>query len=221
MYLNMRAKQKLSRAYKYNNLDRGYKIMRCKICGITSYEDAINAIEAGADALGFVFYEKSPRYISPSDAKLIIERLPPFVEKVGLFVNVDAQIINSYIQESGCTLAQLHFEASNEVYEQLFVPYIKVIRAKKSKDILQYSNEYRLVDAYCEAYGGAGKRLNIEWFKNIDCSKIILAGGLDPQSVSSLKEYGFYAVDVSSGVEISHGIKDSKKVKEFINNAKL
>jgi len=142
------------------------------------------------------------------------------VEKVGLFVNVDAQIINSYIQESGCTLAQIHFEAKEELYEQLFIPYIKVTRAKESQDILEYKNEYRLVDAYCDAYGGTGKKLNIEWFKDIDCSKIILAGGLDSQNVASLKKYGFYGVDVSSGVEISHGIKDSLKVKEFISNAK-
>jgi len=194
--------------------------MRTKICGITNFDDAMDAINAGADALGFVFYEKSPRYISPLDAKKIIEKLPPFVEKVGLFVNVDAQIINSYIQESRCTLAQIHFEASDEVYEQLFVPYIKVVRAKEAKDILKYSNEYRLIDAYCEAYGGAGKRINIEWFKDVDCSKIILAGGLDLENVAPLKEYGFYGVDVSSGVEKSHGIKDPCKVKEFILNAK-
>ena len=193
--------------------------MRTKICGITSYEDAMMAIDAGADALGFVFYEPSPRYISPLDAKKIISKLPPFVEKVGLFVNVDAQIINSYIQESGCTLAQLHFEAPDELYEQLFVPHIKVIRAKEKEDIAKYSDEYRLVDAYCEAYGGAGKRLNIEWFKDTNNSKIILAGGLDADNVASLKEYGFYAVDVSSGVEISHGKKDKNKVKDFILNA--
>lgn len=195
--------------------------MRTKICGITSYEDAINAIDAGADALGFVFYEKSPRYISPSDAKKIIKKLPPFIEKVALFVNVDAQIVNSYMQESGATLAQIHFDAPKEVYEQIFVPYIKVVRAKSKEDILKYSDEYRLVDAYCKAYGGAGKRVNIEWFKDIDCSKIILAGGLDPSNVASVKEYGFYGVDVSSGVEISHGKKDKIKVQEFINNAKL
>lgn len=193
--------------------------MRTKICGITSYEDAMLAIEAGADALGFVFYEKSPRYISPLDAQDIIKKLPPFVEKVGLFVNVDAQIINSFIQESGCTLAQLHFDAPSELYEQLFVPYIKVIRAQTKEDILKYKDEYRLVDAYCEAYGGAGKRLNIEWFKDTDNSKTILAGGLDADNVESLKEYGFYGVDVSSGVEISHGKKDAKKVKAFITNA--
>ncbi|MEA1892623.1 MAG: phosphoribosylanthranilate isomerase [Campylobacterota bacterium] len=194
--------------------------MRAKICGIRSYSDAMDAVDAGADALGFVFYEKSPRYISPSDAKSIINKLPPFVEKVGLFVNVDAQVINSYMQESGCTLAQLHFEASPELYEQLFVPHVKVIRAKNRDDILNFKDEYRLVDAYCEAYGGAGKRLNIEWFKGVDCSKIILAGGLDSKNVSSLKKYGFYGVDVSSGVEISHGKKDKQKVKDFIANAK-
>jgi phosphoribosylanthranilate isomerase len=194
--------------------------MRTKICGITSYEDAMTAIDAGADALGFVFYEKSPRYISVSDAKKIIAKLPPFIEKVALFVNSDAQVINSYCQEAGATLAQVHFEAPYELYEQLFVPYIKVVRAKEAKDILQFSNEYRLVDAYCETYGGSGKKLNIEWFKNVDCSKIILAGGLDPQNVSSLKQYGFYAVDVSSGVELSYGKKDASKVREFIKNAK-
>lgn len=194
--------------------------MRTKICGITSYEDAMDAINAGADALGFVFYEPSPRYISPLDAQTIIKKLPPFVEKVGLFVNVDAQIINSYMQESGCTLAQLHFEAADEVYEQIFVPHIKVIRAQTKEDILKYPDEYRLVDAYCEAYGGTGKRLNIEWFENRDNSKIILAGGLDSDNVGSLKKYGFYGVDVSSGVEISHGKKSTSKVQAFINNAK-
>lgn len=193
---------------------------RVKICGITNLEDAIISIEAGADALGFVFYEKSPRYISPKDAKIIINKLPPFVEKVGLFVNVDAQIINSYIQESGCTLAQIHFEAPNELYEQLFVPYLKVIRAKEAKDILKYQDEYRLVDAYCEAYGGSGKRLNLEWFKNMDCSKIILAGGLDCLNVSDTIGYNFYGVDVSSSTETYKGKKDKKKVIEFIQNAK-
>ncbi len=194
--------------------------MKAKICGITSYKDAMMAIEAGADALGFVFYEKSPRYISVEDAKEIIKKLPPFVEKVALFVNVDAKTINSTCQETGATLAQLHFDVPAELYEEITVPCIKVIRAKEAKDILQYNDEYRLIDVYCEAYGGAGKRLNIEWFKDIDCSKIILAGGLDADNVASLKEYGFYGVDVSSGVEASHGIKEASKVKAFIKNAK-
>jgi phosphoribosylanthranilate isomerase len=193
--------------------------MRTKICGITSYEDAMTAINAGADALGFVFYEKSPRYLSISDAADIIKRLPPFVEKVALFVNVDAQTVNETCQRVGATLAQIHFDASPTFYDSLLIPHIKVIRAKTKEDILKYSNEYRLVDAYCEAYGGAGKRLNSEWFKDIDCSKIILAGGLNPENVKELKSYGFYGVDVSSGVEISHGKKDPIKVQKFIKNA--
>lgn len=194
--------------------------MRCKICGITSLKDAMMAIDAGADALGFVFYKKSPRYISPSDAEKIISKLPPFVEKVALFVNEEASDIDKMCTISGATLAQLHFNVSQELCDALQTPYIKVTRAKSAQDIAEYKDEYRLVDAYCEAYGGAGKRINIEWFKDIDCSKIILAGGLDSINVSSLKEYGFFGVDVSSGVEISHGIKDIKKVQDFINNAK-
>ncbi|MBU0719715.1 phosphoribosylanthranilate isomerase [bacterium] len=194
--------------------------MRTKICGITSFEDAMIAIEAGADALGFVFYEKSPRFVTVAHAKSIIERLPPFVEKVALFVNVDADTINSTCREVGATLAQIHFEADEALYEKLLVSHIKVIRAKQASDIQNYSDEYRLIDAYCEAYGGAGKRINIEWFKGVDCSKIILAGGLNPDNVSSLKTYSFYGVDVSSGVESSHGIKNAEKVKEFIANAK-
>ena len=194
--------------------------MRTKICGITSVEDAMNAINAGADALGFVFYEKSPRCVTVLQAKNIIEKLPPFVEKVALFVNEEADTIDEICQETGATLAQLHFEASDELCQTLKTPHIKVVRAKSANDISNFSEEYRLVDAYCETYGGAGKRINIEWFKDLDCSKIILAGGLDSKNVASLKRYGFYGVDVSSGVEKSHGIKDKKKVQEFILNAK-
>jgi len=194
--------------------------MRTKICGITSLKDAMMAIDAGADALGFVFYEKSPRYVSIAQAKEIISQLPPFVEKVALFVNENATTIDTTCQETGATLAQLHFDVTDELCEKLQTPYIKVVRAKSKEDILKYSDEYRLVDAYCEAYGGAGKRINIEWFEGIDCSKIILAGGLEPSNVSALKKQNFYGVDVSSGVEISHGKKSETKVKEFIQNAK-
>lgn len=193
--------------------------MRTKICGITSYKDAMTAIDAGADALGFVFYEKSSRYLSPQKAKEIISALPPFVEKVALFVHEDADTINTICTEIGATLAQIHFEAPNELYSALKVPHIKVVRAKVPEDINTYSDQYRLVDAYCEGFGGSGKRLNIDWFDGVDCSKIILAGGLNPANVASLKSYGFYGVDVSSGVELSGGIKDPKKVQEFIRNA--
>ena len=194
--------------------------MRIKICGITTLDNALDTIQAGADALGFVFYEKSPRYITADDAKTIIDKLPPFVEKVGLFVNADAQTINSIAKASGITLIQLHFDVSDDFCQQLERPYIKVVRAQSAEDIKENSDKYRLVDAYCETYGGAGKRLNLEWFKDVDCSKIILAGGLTPLNVKECLAYGFYGLDVSSGVEASKGIKDSAKVSAFINDAK-
>ncbi|MBV5334227.1 MAG: phosphoribosylanthranilate isomerase [Sulfuricurvum sp.] len=168
--------------------------MRVKICGITNIDDAIQAVNAGADALGFIFYPESPRYITPQDAQTIIAKLPPF---------------------------QIHFDVSDDFYTSLHFPSLKVIRAKNREGVLCHADEYRLIDAYCESYGGSGKRLNIEWFKNIDCSKIILAGGLDPENIPSIKEYGFYGVDVSSGVELSHGKKDHQKVFDFITWAKL
>lgn len=193
--------------------------MRVKICGITSIIDAKHAVSAGADALGFVFYDKSPRYISAENAKSIISQLPPFVEKVGLFVNEDARTINTIAKASGITLIQLHFDVTDELCEALELPYIKVIRAQSAEEISKESDSYRLVDAYCEAYGGMGKRLNLEWFNDIDCSKIILAGGLSPQNVKECIPYGFYALDVSSGVEKAKGVKDPTKVSDFILNA--
>lgn len=194
--------------------------MRVKICGITSIEDAQASIKAGADALGFVFYENSPRYISATDAKAIISQLPPFIEKVGLFVNADAPSINAIAKASGITLIQLHFDVTDELCMALELPYVKVVRTQSPDDIKKDENSYRLVDAYCEAYGGMGKRLNLDWFKDVDCSKIILAGGLDASNVKECLPYGFYALDVSSGVEASKGVKDSKKVSDFINAAK-
>jgi phosphoribosylanthranilate isomerase len=194
--------------------------VRVKICGITTLEDARQTIASGADALGFVFYDKSPRSISAKAARKIIAELPPFVEKVGLFVNEDAQTINAVAAVSGITLIQLHFDADEALCEALDLPYIKVIRAQSADDINKESDQYRLVDAYCEAYGGMGKRLNLQWFDDIDCSKIILAGGLNPENVKECLSYGFYALDVSSGVESSKGVKDPNKVSAFINAAK-
>ena len=194
--------------------------MRVKICGITSLDDAKMAIDAGADALGFVFYDKSPRYISPLKAREIIEKLPPFVEKVGLFVNEDATTINVLAKQSHITLAQIHFDAPQSLYDALELPYLRVIRATCKEDIICYANEYRLVDAYCEAYGGMGKRINLEWFKGVDCSRIILAGGLESSNVKDTHAFSFFGVDVSSGVEKAKGVKDATKVTQFIDNAK-
>ncbi len=194
--------------------------MRVKICGITNFEDAMQAIEAGADALGFVFYSESPRYIKPADAKKIIDKLPPFIGRVGLFVNEGIDTIDTISNYCDLTLCQIHFEVDEEALNMIGSKAMPVIRAKEPKDILQYQNRYRLVDVYCEEYGGSGKRLNLEWFEGIDCSKIILAGGLTAENLNELKKYNFYGVDVSSGVERIKGRKDYEKVTKFIQNAK-
>lgn len=194
--------------------------MRVKICGITNLEDALIAIEAGADALGFVFYPDSPRYVTPEAASAIIAQLPPFVEKVALFVNESAEHVRSVCMLCGCTLAQIHFDATDDFFHTLHFPFLRVVRAQKKEDVQKYADEYRLIDAYCDTFGGSGKRLNIEWFEGVDCSKIILAGGLDPDNVASLKSYGFYGVDVSSGVEASKGKKSPERVRNFIAQAK-
>ncbi|MEA3418931.1 MAG: phosphoribosylanthranilate isomerase [Campylobacterota bacterium] len=194
--------------------------MRVKICGITNLLDALHAVNAGADALGFVFYEKSPRYISPEDAKVITAELPPFVERVGLFVEETAERIDAICQKSGMSLAQIHFDVDEDFLNSVKINQLPVVRARCKEDVGKFSDHYRLVDAYCEGYGGSGKRLNLEWFEGIDCSKIILAGGLTPENVAEVKRYGFYAVDVSSGTEAKKGVKNPVKVEQFIAHAK-
>ncbi len=193
---------------------------KVKICGITNLEDALVAVKAGADALGFVFYPESPRYITPQKAKDIVKRLPPFIEKVGLFVNVDKDEIEFTCKESGMSLAQIHFDVSDTFLTDLKIPYIRVVRAKCKEDIVKFGDEYRIVDAFVQSYGGEGKRIDKNWFIGVDCSRIIVAGGLNSSNLKELEEFDFYGFDVSSGVEKSKGIKDKKLVYEFIKEAK-
>jgi phosphoribosylanthranilate isomerase len=195
--------------------------MRVKICGITNFEDAKFASDSGADALGFVFYEKSPRYIEPQKAKEIISMLPPFISKVALFVNETPEKIDEICEFIGADYAQIHFDANRDFYEKLKTKHIKVIRAKSREDVWKYPNEYRIIDAFVPEFGGSGKRVNLEWFECIDKSKIILAGGLNPENIKEVVNLGFYGVDVSSGVEKEKGKKDLLKVKEFIKICKM
>lgn len=189
--------------------------MKIKICGITNLEDALEATYAGADALGFVFYKPSPRYIAPQDARVIIDALPPFVQAVGLFVNEVAETINQISKEANIDLAQIITD-DETIYDDLEIRYIKVVRAKSKEDVTQNQDSFRLIDAFVEGFGGMGTRLNLEWFDGVDCSKIILAGGLDADNVKELKGYNFYSVDISSGVEISKGKKDKNKMIKFL-----
>ena len=193
--------------------------MRVKICGITNLQDAFDAINAGADALGFVFYANSPRYITPLKAKEIVEKLPPFVQTVGLFVNENEDFINQVCAESKMQLAQIIDDNEILNYELLKVKSIKVIRVKSQKDLKNLNKDYYLLDAFVDSFGGEGKRVALEWFENLDCSRFILAGGLTSNNLKEINGYGFYGVDVSSGVEESKGKKSKQKMIDFVKEA--
>lgn len=190
--------------------------MKVKICGITNLEDALAAIDAGADALGFVFYEKSPRYIEPFKAREIVEKLPPFVLTIGLFVNESNTFINQVCVNAKMQSAQIIDDDAYTDYKTLDCRFIKVLRAESKEDILDVKDDYVLVDAFVENFGGEGKRLALEWFKDIDCSRMILAGGLNENNLNELDGFGFYGVDVSSGVEAHKGKKDKQKMINFV-----
>lgn len=190
--------------------------MKVKICGITNLEDALDAIDAGSDALGFVFYDKSPRYIDPFEARKIVDKLPPFIQTIGLFVNEPNSFINQVCINAKMQTAQIIDDDTFTDFKTLDSRYIKVLRAKSKDDIEKVEDNYVLVDAFVESFGGEGKRLALEWFKDIDCSKMILAGGLNADNLKELSDFNFYGVDVSSGVEAHKGKKDKQKMINFI-----
>ena len=194
--------------------------MRVKICGIRNLDDALFAINCGADALGFVFYEKSPRYIKPQDAYEISKKLPLFIQKVALFVNSSPDEINNICKIAKMSLAQIHFEVDREFLDRVNYDYTCVVRAKSKNDIQANSDNFRLIDAFVPSFGGEGKRINLDWFNEVDCSKIILAGGLNYDNLDEIKKYKFYGVDVSSGVESNKGVKSHQKIEAFIQKAK-
>lgn len=193
--------------------------MKVKICGITNLEDALIAVEAGADALGFVFYEKSPRYIEPFAARDIVKELPPFVQTVGLFVNENSSFINQVCTNAKMQLAQIIDDDNYTDTLALNGRHIHVVRAQSKDDIIQNQGKHVLIDAFVSGFGGEGKRVALEWFKDVDCSKFILAGGLTHENLNELDGCGFYGVDVSSGVEKSKGKKDKDKIFNFIKKA--
>lgn len=201
-------------------------MVRVKICGITNVEDALYAAEAGADALGFVFYEKSPRYVNPQTAGEIIQALPPFVAAVGLFVDAPASEVRDAVFESRVRLLQFHGSEDPDYCRSFGMDYIKVFRVKDRdslKDIGDYAAAAYLLDAYSDTeYGGTGK--TFDWDAAVYAKRfgrVIVAGGLRPDNVAdAVARVNPYAVDVSSGVEAAKGIKDKGAVKMFIVNAK-
>lgn len=201
-------------------------MVRIKICGITKIEDALAAVAAGADALGFVFFEKSPRYISPEQAAGIIRQLPPFVQTVGLFVNEQLADVNRTADQCGLDLVQLHGEETPEFCRGVNRRVVKAFRVKDSTSLDQidsYDVAASLLDAWSPlAHGGTGDTFNWEIAAAAAASRcIVLAGGLTPENVSeAVKIVRPYAVDVSSGVESGPGRKDPEKMQRFIRNAR-
>jgi len=197
---------------------------RVKICGITQLEDAYAAIAAGADALGFVFYEPSPRNISPKKAAELIRQLPAFVTTTALFVNATQALIDRIVLETRIDLLQFHGDESPEFCNQFQRPYIKALRMKPNMDLVSEAKAYAtaqaiLLDAYQPGIpGGTGEVFDWDRIPNDHPAPIILAGGLTADNVASaVSSVAPYAVDVSGGVEKSKGIKDAEKVEKFIN----
>ncbi|MBK5274033.1 MAG: phosphoribosylanthranilate isomerase [Desulfuromonadales bacterium] len=202
-------------------------MVKVKICGITTLEDALTAIEAGADALGFVFYSRSPRHVSPEQAADIIRALPPFVQTVGLFVNEEISVVNATADRCGLDIIQLHGEETPEYCESVLRRVIKAFRVKDitTLDALaRYHVSGCLLDAWSPAArGGTGQIFN--WEIAAEAVKrghrIILAGGLTPENIAgAVATVNPYAVDVSSGVESAPGKKDATLIRAFIEAAR-
>lgn len=205
--------------------------MKVKICGITNREDAEVAVQAGADALGFVMYRKSPRFVEPAVARAIVAGLPPLVLPIGVFVNEEAATVRGLMDECGFALAQLHGDESALYCQGLGRPALKAIRLKDRGTFLalgelQGRANIRgfLIDAFSDqAYGGTGQ--TVDWTLAQEAARsmpIILAGGLTPANVAdAITHVRPYGVDVSSGVEQSPGKKNPDKVKAFIEAARL
>ncbi|MCM2265097.1 MAG: phosphoribosylanthranilate isomerase [Desulfuromonadales bacterium] len=201
-------------------------MVRVKICGITNQEDALHAASCGADALGFVFYPGSPRCVTPAQVRAMGEALPPFVTRVGLFVNETPERIRAIAGECGLDVLQLHGDEPPEAC--LLPPYrvIKGVRPRSADDLgrlAAYPVAALLVDAAVPGqFGGTGQRADWQLAAQLAATRrVILAGGLTPANVSAaVQAVRPYGVDVASGVEQAPGRKDPEKVAQFIRMAK-
>ena len=198
-----------------------------KICGLTRAEDAIAAAELGAHALGFVFYPPSPRHISARRAAEIIRALPPFVTTVGLFVNANADDVTSVIDEVPLGLLQFHGDETSDYCAQFRRPYIKALRVRPGVDLLQYALQYEsarglLLDGFVAGVpGGTGEIFDWNLIPTKLPLPIVLSGGLNNGNViEAIRRVRPCAVDVSSGIESSPGIKDARKMNDFFKGVR-
>lgn len=198
-------------------------VVRSKICGITRIEDALIAAEAGADAIGLVFYAKSPRAVSIQQARDIVAALPAFVTTVGLFVNASREELNDVLAGVALDLLQFHGDESPAECESYQRPYIKALRVKPGDDIAQLAAPYAkargiLLDTYVPGVpGGTGAAFDWSLVPRGLPQPVILAGGLSAANVqAAIEQVRPYAVDVSGGVEAGKGIKDAAKIRAFM-----
>ena len=198
-----------------------------KICGITRAADAHAAARLGAQALGFVFYAKSPRNVGAAHAAALVKALPPFVTAVGLFVNPAVREVESVLEHVRIDLLQFHGEEPPEFCARFGVPYIKALRVKAGVDLLQYAQAYAgarglLLDAFVDgAHGGTGSAFDWSLIPRKLPLPLILSGGLNPENVAAaIRAVAPWAVDVSSGVEASPGIKDARKMAGFMKEVR-
>lgn len=202
-------------------------VVRSKICGITRVEDALVAVEAGADAIGLVFYSKSPRAVNVQQARAIIAALPPFVTTVGLFVNASRCELGEILDAVPLDLLQFHGDESAADCEGYHRPYIKALRVKPGDDVAAQIQPYAkaagiLLDTFVAGVpGGTGQAFDWSLVPRDLDKPIILAGGLTAENVrSAIEQTRPYAVDVSGGVEARHGIKDADKIRRFMDAVK-
>ena len=196
---------------------------RVKICGITRMEDAQAVAASGADAIGFVFYAKSPRHVNAEQAARLVAALPPFVTTVGLFVDADAAFVREVLAAVPLDVLQFHGDESPEYCAQFGRPYLKAIRVKAGVDLLQCAARFSaaqalLLDAHVEGIpGGTGTAFDWTLIPRQLPLPVILSGGLDAGNVAEgIRQVRPCAVDVSSGVEAAKGIKDAAKIAAFM-----
>lgn len=198
-----------------------YTRIRMKLCGMRRIQDLNLAVSLGVDALGFIFYPKSPRYLEPDQAIKLVRGLPPFVDRVGVFVNEKASAVVNIAEELCLNYCQFHGDESPEYCRQFNRPYVKSVRVKEGIDIIKAAEMYSdaaalLLDSYVDdAYGGSGKAFDWSVIPKIE-KPLILAGGIAEGNLIEAMASGCYALDVCSGIEDKPGEKNPEKMKKLM-----
>ncbi|MGO4305448.1 MULTISPECIES: phosphoribosylanthranilate isomerase [unclassified Cupriavidus] len=219
---------------------------RIKICGLTREDDVRAAVDAGADAIGLVFYAGSPRHVDVARAAELAERVPPFVSVVGLFVNADAEEVAHVAERVPLTLLQFHGDETpqqcSDIARRCRLPFMRAARVRPGLDLVEFADQYRdaaglLLDAFVEGYGGGGHVFDwtlipAQWLPSNPprtgtptangAPRIVLSGGLNAQNVAgAIERVRPYAVDVSSGVEAAKGVKDHARIAAFVRAVRM